>query len=62
MPTLERVRTGQVVVGSFGMSREGASGKEVHVHVGNRLKLILSSDYWTVPGGSAPAVVRRTAR
>jgi hypothetical protein len=45
--------------GAVTVARDGASGKTVQMQVGDRLELILSSDYWTVRGSSAPAVLRQ---
>lgn len=45
--------------GAATIARDDANGKTVHVGVGDRLDLILSSDYWSVRGSSAPAVLRQ---
>jgi hypothetical protein len=37
--------------------RDGASRTIVHVRVGNKVELILASDYWNVAGSSAPTLL-----
>ena len=41
------------------IKRDASSGTKVHVSVGDRIEVILSSTYWTVRGSSAPAVVHQ---
>lgn len=41
------------------VERGAASGKTVHVKVGDRIALILGSQYWIIRGSSAPAVVHQ---
>jgi hypothetical protein len=38
---------------------DAANGTTMHARVGDRVELTLSSDYWTVEGSSAPAVLRQ---
>ena len=45
--------------GAVTIARDDANAQAVHVGVGDRLELILSSDYWRVRGSSAPAVLRQ---
>ncbi len=39
--------------------RDGANGHTVALKAGQRLEVILGSDYWTVQGSSAPRVLRQ---
>jgi hypothetical protein len=39
--------------------RDGANGHTVTLTVGQRLEVILGSDYWTVAGSSMPKVLRQ---
>jgi len=39
--------------------RDNSNGKTVRVSVGDRLDLILASDYWNVDPSSSPAVLRQ---
>ena len=39
--------------------RDGANGKAVPARAGDRIELILSSNYWHVTGSSAPSVLRQ---
>src|SRR5579875_3378195 len=39
--------------------RDGSNGHTVSVVVGERLEVILGSDYWTVQGSSRPRVLRQ---
>jgi len=41
---------------------DGSNGKTVHVTVGERVKLILSSTYWRVHGSSSNAVLAQSGR
>ena len=41
------------------VSSDHANGRTLHVKVGQRLDLILSSTYWQLRGSSAPAVLRQ---
>jgi hypothetical protein len=45
--------------GSMTVSSDHANGRTLHVTVGERLNLILSSTYWQLRGSSAPAVLRQ---
>jgi hypothetical protein len=45
--------------GSMTVSSDHANGRKLHVTVGERLDLILSSTYWQLRGSSAPAVLRQ---
>jgi hypothetical protein len=45
--------------GSLTVSSDHANGRTLHVTVGERLNLILSSTYWQLRGSSAPAVLRQ---
>jgi len=45
--------------GALTVSSDHANGRTLHVKVGERLNLILSSAYWQVRGSSAPAVLRQ---
>ena len=50
--------------GSRGMIvvRDHANGKTVHVRVGQRVELILSSDYWRLHGSSSQAVLTQDGK
>lgn len=41
------------------VERDGSNGKTVHVQAGDKITLILASDYWTIRGSSAPGVLRQ---
>ena len=41
------------------VARDNSNGKTVRVSVGDRLELILASDYWNVDPSSSPAVLRQ---
>jgi hypothetical protein len=41
------------------VARDNLNGKTVRVSVGDRLELILASDYWNVDPSSSPAVLRQ---
>ena len=41
------------------LARDNSNGKTVRVSVGERLELILASDYWNVDPSSSPAVLRQ---
>jgi hypothetical protein len=41
------------------VAKDNANGKTVRVSVGDRLELILASDYWNVDPSSSPAVLRQ---
>jgi hypothetical protein len=41
------------------VERYASNGKTVHVGVGDRIELILSSTYWNIGGSSAPTVVHQ---
>lgn len=41
------------------VERDNSTGTTVRLRVGDRIELILSSDYWTVHGSSKPAVLRQ---
>ena len=51
--------TGAGAPGSLTVSSDHANGRTLHVSVGERLNLILSSTYWQLRGSSAPAVLRQ---
>lgn len=40
--------------------RDGSNGKTIWLHTGDRIELILSSNYWQVSGSSAPKVLKQT--
>ena len=40
--------------------RDTSNGKTIWLHTGDRIELILSSNYWRVSGSSAPKVLRQT--
>ncbi|HLK01452.1 MAG TPA: hypothetical protein VKU39_16315 [Streptosporangiaceae bacterium] len=40
--------------------RDASNGKTIWLHTGDRIELILSSNYWQVSGSSAPKVLRQT--
>jgi hypothetical protein len=44
------------------VARDNANGTILHMRVGERLELTLSSTYWQVHGSSAPAVLRQNGR
>jgi hypothetical protein len=39
--------------------RDGSNGRTVHVKPGDRIELVLGSDYWVIRASSAPAVLRQ---
>jgi hypothetical protein len=41
------------------MVKDDANGTTVHVHVGNKVELVLSSSYWNVNGSSTARVLRQ---
>ncbi|HUZ56500.1 MAG TPA: hypothetical protein VMU94_28745 [Streptosporangiaceae bacterium] len=50
---------GTTTPGAVTVSSDHANGRTLHVKVGERLNLILSSTYWQVRRSSAPAVLRQ---
>jgi hypothetical protein len=41
------------------VEHDGSNGKTISVRVGDRITLILASEYWTIRGSSAPTVLRQ---
>jgi hypothetical protein len=41
------------------VEHDRSNGTTVHVRVGDRVALILSSSYWNIKGSSAPAILRQ---
>ena len=41
------------------VEHDASTGKTVHVRVGDRIALILASQYWIIRGSSTPAVLRQ---
>ena len=59
LPACGTAHSGGPGHGGLVVERDAANGKTVHVGVGDRIELILSSTYWDVLGSSAPTVVHQ---
>jgi hypothetical protein len=59
LPACGTVTSGGPGQGGPVVERYASNGKTVHVSVGDKIELILSSTYWDVRGSSAATVVRQ---